>query len=115
MKKLLFVVFLPVFCMAQVRFEQTGAAANNLMIGTGASVVIGTVQWDAAASDSINGANIAARTITDLMLPAALTAKSAGVSDADYGDVTVSTGAWAVEDDPTFTNLNLLIEKIPED
>jgi hypothetical protein len=77
------------------------AIANDgdLTVVSGADMKVGAIQWDVVGTDSINGAQIAARTITDLMLPVALTGKAANVSDADFGDVTVSSGAWAVEDD----------------
>ena len=37
--------------------------------------------------------------LTDLADGSLTASKVAGVADADYGDVTVSSGSWAVEDD----------------
>lgn len=112
----------------RVRLTNTGlgigltAPSGALHIVSGGAFKVGAAQWDVAASDSINGASIAARTISALAMPAlagdvtgtydvtvvgndshdhttTISGKAANVSDADFGDVTVSTGAWGVEDD----------------
>lgn len=49
--------------------------ANSLTLTTGNNFTIGTTQWN--SGDSIDGTKVA---------------------DADLGDITVATGAWAVED-----------------
>jgi hypothetical protein len=77
----------------------TSAPDAKLSIVSGGDFKIGAVQWDVPANDSINGAFISSRSIPDLALPAAMTGKAANVSDADMGDVTISSGAWAVEND----------------
>lgn len=97
-------------------------AGGGFVLASGTPSLVGAVQWDVSASDSINGASIAARTITDLALPSlagdvtgtlgatvvgddshdhatTITGKAANVSDADLGDVTITGGAWGVEDD----------------
>jgi hypothetical protein len=94
---------------------------RDITIASGEAFKVGTLQWDVAGTDSINGAQIGARTISNLALPAlagdvtgtlganvvgddshdhttTISGKAANVSDADLGDVTITGGAWAVED-----------------
>lgn len=53
--------------------DLTLANGTALNITSGMALKVGTVQWDVAASDSINGAAIAARTIPNVALPSAIT------------------------------------------
>jgi hypothetical protein len=98
-----------------------GISTREIDVASGESITVGSVVWDVAGTDSINGAQIGARTISNLALPSlagdvtgtlganvvgddshdhttTISGKAANVSDADLGDVTITGGAWAVED-----------------
>ena len=114
MSRILLILLLPVLATAQYSrwnykdAQPLNAAADAALIDFYTAAMTNHAEGDLAVhvsytypagTDSINGASIGARTVPDLALPATLAAKSGGVSDADYGDVTVSSDAWAVEDD----------------
>ena len=86
MKKIA-IIILCLAALAVAQHSQKSAFYSIEGLKTDGTVVVGSAQWNVTASDSINGASISSRSITDLALPSLA------------GDVTGTLGANVVGDD----------------
>jgi len=75
-------------------FNPDGVTIDTTVAGLARVLPAKVTKWDSVTSKQDLDADL-----TDLSDGELTASKIGGVKDADYGDVTVSSGAWAVEDD----------------